>query len=180
MTREFAKEIAQKQAAVKADPRSADANFDLAITYAYTNKVQEGLDMLKVTQSLCGDVPSYARVLIERYYSKVKRDPEDWKARFRLAFAYYFGGYNDYSVTEFLNIAAMDPKDPWPYGYIAVIYGYEDRWRDAVAYMKRAIAVDSNVAAFHLALALGYSKTGNHMGSLFEGGEALRLKALGY
>lgn len=180
MTPEFAKEIAQKQAAVKANPRSPDANFDLAITYAYTNKVQEGLDMLKVTQGLCGDVPTYAKQLIERYYAIVQQNPKDWRARFRLAFAYYFGGYKKYSITEFFNIASIDPKNPWPYGYVAVIYGEENKWKEAIGYMKRAIALDSNVAAFHLGLALGYSKTGNPVGAMFEGGEAMRLKALGY
>jgi tetratricopeptide (TPR) repeat protein len=180
MTPEFAKEIAQKQAAVSANPKDPDAHFDLAITYAYTNKVQEGLDMLKETQGLCGDVPAYARKLIERYYAVVQKNPGDWRARFRLAFAYYFGGYKKYSIAEFFNIASIDPRNPWPYGYVAVICGEENRWKEAVGYMKRAIAIDSNVAAFHLGMALGYSKIGNPIASVFEGGEALRLKALGY
>ncbi|MCX5748953.1 MAG: hypothetical protein NTZ10_01725 [Candidatus Saganbacteria bacterium] len=180
MTAEFAKETAEKEAAVKASPRSPDALFDLAITYAYTNKVQEGLDTLKNVSKLVSDTKTYSRQLIERYYVEVQQNPKDWRVRFRLAFAYYFGGYKKYAVTELQNVAATDPKNPWPYAYIAVIYGEDDRWNEAVASMRRAISMDSNVAAFHLALALGYSKTGNPLGAMFEGGEAMRLKAMGY
>jgi hypothetical protein len=46
--------------------------------------------------------------------------------------------------------------------------------------MKKAIAIDSNVAAFHLGLGQAYYKMNNAMGGFFETAEALRLKALGY
>ncbi len=177
---ELLSEIKEKEAAVQANPRSPDARFDLAITYAYTNKIEAGLDALKITAELAGDTKKYARCLIEKYYEKVKADPGNWKTRFRLAFAYYFGGYKKQATAELQNIANLDPRNPWPYGYMAVIAAEEERWRDGIAYMKKAISIDSNVAAFHLGLAQAYYKTGNSFGGIMETAEALRLRALGY
>lgn len=179
-TPELLEEIRQKEAAVKNDPSSPDARFDLAITYAYTNKIEAGLEALKETGELAGDTKKYARCLIERYYEKVSRDPKDWKSRFRLAFAYYFGGYKKQATAELQNIANLDPKNPWPHGYMAVIAAEEERWHDGIQHMRSAIAIDYNVAAFHLGLAQAYYKTGNHFGGVRATAEALRLRALGY
>ena len=180
MTSEFSREIAQKEAAVAKNPKSADAHFDMAITYAYTNKIQEGLDELKTTASLVNDKSAYARKLIERYFPMVKRDPSDWRSRFRLAFAYYFGGYQDYAIAEMQNIANLDPRTPWPWGYMAIIYADQNKWNKAIESMKKAISIDSNVAAFHLGLGQGYYKINRPTAGFSETLEALRLKALGY
>ncbi|MFA5105025.1 MAG: hypothetical protein WC527_07625 [Candidatus Margulisiibacteriota bacterium] len=179
-TPELLTEIELKEAAVKAAPNSPDARFDLAITYAYTNKIEAGLDALKVTSNLSGNTKKYSRCLIEKYYAIVKGNPRDWKARFRLAFAYYFGGYKKQASNELQNVANLDPGNPWPYGYMAVIAAEDERWQEGIKYMKKAIAIDSNVAAFHLGLAQAYYKTGNSFGGVMETGEALRLRALGY
>lgn len=180
MTPEFRKEIAQKEAAVAKNPKSADAHFDLAITYAYTNKIQEGLAELKKTGDLVIDRGDYARKLIEKYYAAVKKDPSEWRARFRLAFAYYFGGFQDYAILEMQNIANMDPETPWPWGYMAIIYAEQNKWDKAIDSMKKAISIDSNVAAFHLGLGQGYYKINRPTAGFSETLEALRLKALGY
>lgn len=177
---ELLEEIKEKEAAVQASPDSPDARFDLAITYAYTNRIEAGLDALKVTAELAKDTKKYARCLIERNYAKVSKDPKDWKTRFRLAFAYYFGGYKKQASAELQNIANLDPKNPWPHGYMAVIAAEEERWQDGIEHMRRAISIDYNVAAFHLGLAQAYYKTGNHFGGVRATAEALRLRALGY
>jgi len=46
--------------------------------------------------------------------------------------------------------------------------------------MKKAISVDSSVAAFHLGLAQAYYKVNMPFAGALEAGEALRLRALGY
>ncbi|MFA5097123.1 MAG: tetratricopeptide repeat protein [Candidatus Margulisiibacteriota bacterium] len=180
MTPEFRSEISKKEAALSASPASPDAHFDLAITYAYTNKIQEGLDQLKKTADLAGNKTAYARKLIERYYPMVSKNPSDWRTRFRLAFAYYFGGYQDYALQEMRNIAAIQPGSPWPWGYMAIIYAEQNKWNEAIDHMKKAISIDSNVAAFHLGLGQGYYKINRPAAGFAETMEALRLKALGY
>ena len=52
ITKELQQELTAKQAAVKASPNSADARFDLAITMAYTNNIQDGWANLKKTVEL--------------------------------------------------------------------------------------------------------------------------------
>lgn len=179
-TTQLKEEIRQKELAVRNNPTSPDAMFDLAITYAYTNKIEAGLETLKKTAELVKDTKTYARYLIEKYYDIVKKSPRDWRMRFRLAFAYYFGGYKDLALMELQNIANLEPKNPWPYGYMAVIKAEQENWEEAIKYMKKAIAIDYNVAAFHLGLAQAYQKTGNHLGAMLESAEAFRLRALGY
>lgn len=180
MTKELANEIAEKESVVKRNSASPDASFDLAITYAYTNKIEAGLNELKKTADLAGDKKKYSRELIEKYYSLVQRNPSDWKIHFRLAFAYYFGGYKKYAIEELKNISVIDPKNPWPHGYMAIIYAEDENWQDGIKAMKKAISLDSNVAAFHAGLAAAYYKVNNPVPGFVEMAEALRLKAMGY
>lgn len=180
MTQEYRNEISQKENAVSRSPNDPDAHFDLAITYAYTNKVEAGLNELKKTSTLVKDQKAYAKELITRYFDLVKKNPEDWKLRFRLGFAYYFGDYKKYAMDELQNVANVNPGNPWPYGYMAIIAAEDNKWNDGILYMKKAIAIDSNVAAFHLGLGQGYYKTGNSVKGFFETAEALRLRAIGY
>lgn len=180
MTRDLSQEIAEKEEAVNRNPESPDARFDLAITYAYTNKIDAGLNELKKTAYLINGRKKYSQELIERYYSEVKKNPYNWKIRFRLAFAYYFAGYKKYAIEELKNIAIIDPKNPWPHGYIAIIYAEEENWGYGIKSMKKAIALDSNVAAFHAGLGAAYYKTNDPISGLMEMAEAFRLKALGY
>jgi len=96
--------------------------------------------------------------LIEKYYGLVNENPSDWKLRFRLAFAYYFGGYKKYAKLALQNVANIAPGNAWPYGYMAIISAEDNKWDEAVSEMKKAIAIDSNVAAFHLGLGQGTTK----------------------
>ncbi len=179
-TPELKKEIMEKEGAVKSSPKSPDAYFDMAITYAYTNKIESGLSALKKTADLCGDVKGYSKVLIMRYYPAVQKNPDDYKLRFRLAFSYYFGGYKKYAKDELKNVTVVAPKNPWAWGYMAIISVEDYFWSDALYQMKKSIYIDSNVAAFHLGLAQAYSKTGNNFGAVLETSEALRLRAMGF
>ncbi len=177
---ELKKEILEKESVVRQNPASADARFDLAITYAYTNRIEDGLNELTKTAQLAGDKKKYSRALIEKYYPLVGKSKNDWKIRFRLAFAYYFGGYTAYAKAELKNITLTTPGNPWPYGYMAIISADENKWDEAVSSMKKAISIDSNVAAFHLGLSQAYYKLNMPFPAALEAGEAIRLRALGY
>ncbi len=181
MTNEFQKEIDQKLASVEANPDDPNARFDLAITYAYTNKVQEGWDELKKVNEMD---PKFPPVALDMYTKRVAENPNDWKLRFRLAFAQYFNEKKKAAIDEMKRIADMEPKDDpkriWAYGYISLIYGEMDNINEAIRYAKKAIKIDSNIAAMHMLLASGYSKKGQGWDAFWEGVEALRLKSLGY
>ena len=177
ITTELQKELDQKQAAVKADPKNADARFDLAITMAYTNNIQDGWDQLKKTVELD---PNYRKKGLDLYLKKVTGSPNDWRLRFRLAFAYYFNDQKIEAVHELDNVLILDPGNVWAYGYAALILGELGRIDEALAYTRKGLQIDSNVAALHLLLSEGLYKKNDAWGGFVERVEALRLKALGY
>jgi len=77
------------------------------------------------TAQLAGDKEAYSKFLIEKYFKLVQDNRYDWRLRFRLAFAYYFGGYRHYAKSELRNISQIAPKNPWSYGYMAIISAEE-------------------------------------------------------
>jgi len=177
ITPELQKELDQKQAAVKAHPGDADARFDLAITMAYTNNIQDGWNQLKKTVELD---PNYRKNGLDLYLKKVTESPNDWRLRFRLAFAYYFNDKKKEAVHELDNVLILDPYNVWAYGYAALILGEMGRIDDALAYTRKGLKLDSNVAALHLLLSEGLYKKNDSWGGFVERMEALRLRALGY
>ena len=181
ITKELQAEVDEKLKAVEKSPDDPHAHFDLAITYAYTNHVEEGWDELKKVNEIDKE---FAPVALEMYTKKVAENPDDWKLRFRLAFAEYFNERKQEAINQLYYISQMEPKDDpkriWAYGYMGLIYGELDEVDKAVGWVKKGLKIDSNVAALHLLLASGYYKQGRSWDAFWEGVEALRLKALGY
>lgn len=177
ITPELQKELAQKQAAVRANPTDPDTRFDLAITMAYTNNLQDGWANLKKTVELD---PGYRKKGLELYTAKVTAAPGDWRLRFRLAFAYYFNDRKKEAIRELDNVLKIDPYNVWAYGYIALIYGELGEVDTAMDYTRRGLKIDSNVAALHALLGEGYNRKGDKWKGFSEIMEALRLRALGY
>jgi len=174
---ELAKEIAAKQKAVELNPKDPHAYFDLAITYAYSNRVEEGWATLRKVVEVD---PKYPPVGLRTYQEKVIKNINDWKLRFRLAFALYFNGFKDEAIKEFENVIKLDPGNVWAYGYIATIYGEQGKIDEGIECTKKALAIDSNVAVMHFLLGQGYYKKGLSWQGFLETLEALRLRALGY
>jgi len=177
ITKEFENELAAKQAALKANPNDAHAHFDLAITYAYTNHIQDGWGELKKTVEVD---PKFREKGLTLYIKKVTEDPNDWRLRFRLAFAYYFNDKKRDAIRELKNVLILYPTNVWAYGYISLIYGELGEIDTAMDFAKQGIAIDSNVAALHLLLSEGFYKKGDAWHGWTERLETLRLRALGY
>jgi tetratricopeptide (TPR) repeat protein len=181
ITKELQDEVAEKEKALAANPSDPYAHFDLAITYSYSNKVQEGWDELKKVNDLDDN---FAPAALAKYQALVHKNPNDWKLRFRLVFALYFDEKKQEAINQLYYIAGMEPKDDpkriWAYGYMGLIYGEMDKVDEAIAYVKKGLAIDNNAAALHLLLASGYYKKGDSWGAFWEGVESLRLKSLGY
>lgn len=177
ITPELQKELETKQAAVRANPNDANARFDLAITMAYTNNLQDGWNNLKKTVEID---PSFKKKGLEMYEKKVTENPSDWRLRFRLAFAYYFNERKKEAIRELENVLKIDPYNVWGYGYQALIYGELNETDTAMEITKKGLAIDSNVAALHLLLGEGYNRKGDKWKGFMETMEAVRLRALGY
>lgn len=177
ITPELQKELEQKQAAVQTAPNDPHTRFDLAITMAYTNKLQDGWNNLKKTVEID---PAFREKGLRLYLDKVRAEPNDWRLRFRLAFAYYFNDKKEEAIRELKNVLVLDPYNVWAYGYISLIYGEMNEIDTAMDYARQGIKIDSNVAALHLLLAEGYNRKGDKWTAVREMMEALRLRALGY
>jgi len=72
ITKELEQELDQKKKAVEQNPNSPHAHFDLAITYAYTNHIEEGLDELKKVDEID---KNYAPVALELYSKEAETYP---------------------------------------------------------------------------------------------------------
>ncbi|MFH1541872.1 MAG: tetratricopeptide repeat protein [bacterium] len=177
ISNELKEEVADKKAIVAQNPTDPQANFELAITYAYTNNIIEGMSLLKKVVQLD---PTFKDRALPLYIEKVNTEPNDWKLRFRLAFAYYFNEQRTDAVRELKNVLIIDPNNVWAHGYLALIYGELDNVDLAMAFTKKGLAIDNNVAALHLLLAEGYYKKGDSWRGFLERMEAVRLKALGF
>ena len=175
ITKELKQELAVKEAAVKANPNDAVTQFDLAVTYAYTNHLIDGMKTISRIPELN---PKFKNQAIATYVEEVTAKPADWRLRFRLAFAYYFNDMKTLAIKEFENVLKLDPYNVWAYGYIALIYGEMGEVDKAIAKTRAGLTIDSNVAALHLLLGEGYIKKGDSWGGWKERLEAVRLKSL--
>jgi tetratricopeptide (TPR) repeat protein len=177
LTKDLKSEIDENQWLVKVHPNNPQYHFELAITYAYSNRIEDGLNELKKVDEID---KTFAPKALQIYSKKARLFPDDWKVRFRYAFALYFNNKKKDAISEFEKIIKQDPKNAFSYGYIATIYGEMNDVDDAIDYAKKAIDIDSNVAAFHLLLGAAYYKKGRPGPGFQETFEALRLRALGY
>ena len=177
LSKDLKSEIEEKEWLVKVHTAEAQAHFDLAITYSYSNKIEDGLNELKIVDKLD---PDFAPKALKYYTKRVRLYPNDWKVRFRYAFTLYFNNKKKEAIVEFKKIIKQDPKNIFSYGYIATIYGEMDDMNEAIDYSKKALEIDSNVAAIHLLLGAAYYKNGQSAMGFQETFEALRLRALGY
>jgi len=177
LTKELKQEIEEKEWLIKVHPKDPQYHFDLAITYAYSNKIEDGLNELKKVNALD---ESFAPKALKIYSKKVRLFPNDWKTRFRYAFTLYFNDKKKEAIKEFEKIIKQDPNNIFSYGYIATIYGEMNDVDNTIEYSKKALNIDSNVAAIHLLLGTAYYKKGRAALGFQETFEALRLRALGY
>ena len=149
----------------------------MAITYAYTNKIQEGWGLLSNIEKMD---PTYKNKAYRTYIQKVNQNPSDWRLRFRLGFAYYFAGKKELAINELKNVLIIDPYNVWAYGYIGLIYGEMNNIDPAIQYIKAGLKIDNLVAALHLLLSQAYYKKGDSWGGFVEASTAIRLKLQGY
>lgn len=177
LTKDLKDEIDDKEWMVSVHPKDPEAHFELAMTYSYSNRIEDGLAELKKVNELD---PKYAPKAMQYYAKRAKIYPNDWKVLFRYAFALYFNEKKKDAISEFQQVLKLDPKNVFAYGYIAIIYGELNDVDSAIDSCKKAIEIDSNVAAIHLLLGAAYYKKGQAGLGFQETFEALRLRALGY
>ncbi len=152
---------------------TADTLFELAMSYAYSGLIEKGWGMLK---RIPEHNDNYAPTALAKYGPLAKREPNEWRHPFKLAFAYYFKGDKQASIAQFEKVLAIDAKHIWAMGFIALIYGEQGHYDEAILLCKKALEIEPNATAIHFLLGEAYRKKGNTMGFLSEIMTVGRLK----
>jgi len=164
-----------KQAKIAYEQKAdADTVFELAMAYAYSGLIEKGWGMLKRIPEYNSD---YAPVVLAKYTALVEKEPKEWRHHFKLAFGYYFKGDKKEAIRQFEAVLALEPRQVWAMGFIALIYGEKERYDEAILLCRKALEMEPNAAAIHFLLGEAYRKTGNTMGFLSEIMTVGRLKA---
>jgi tetratricopeptide (TPR) repeat protein len=170
---ELLQEVKANRALAQSQP-SAEALFELAMSYAYTGQIEKGWSTLR-------KIPDYDKnyppKVVEKYERLSRAAPTEWKYPFKLAFGYYFLDQKDKSIECFRKVLEIDPKNAWALGFIALIKGERGEISDAIEIAKQSIRIEPNAAALHFLLGVGYGKAGNYWGSMQEMVVVGRLKA---
>lgn len=143
--------------------KTADTLFELAMTYAYSGVIEKGWGVLRRIPE--HDVDYASKVLV-KYGALAKEEPHEWRHFFKLAFGYYFQGNKEEAVVQFQTVLRLEPKQIWAMGFIALIKGEQGDYDAAIAWAKRALAIEPDASAIHFLLGEAYRKQGNTMGFL--------------
>ncbi|MFA5878615.1 MAG: tetratricopeptide repeat protein [Candidatus Margulisiibacteriota bacterium] len=181
----------------KANPQSAAAFFELAMTYAHTGLVLQGFDALKKVDQLDRN---YASKVIAKYEPLTKKYPDDWKNWFKLAFGYFFANKKDKARDCFKVILRKYPDNVCVMGYLALVIGEEvvteeealkkkntpekkikeilnPKIEEVINLCKKGLSIDPDVGGIHFLLGQAYLKKGDFIGFTNETLIALRIKS---
>lgn len=153
---ELKAEVKQNKAILDKNPNSDDAQFELAMSYAYTGQIMEGWNMLKKLPK------SYSKDVIAKYEPMMRDNKTDWKAPFKLAFGYYFAKKKQDAIPLFEESYRRNPKNVWALGFIAFVKGDLGQTDEAIAVCKEALKQEPNATAIHFLLAEGYRRKGQY------------------
>jgi tetratricopeptide (TPR) repeat protein len=157
---ELVTEVKQNEQVYKQSPRSADAIFDLAMSYAYTGQIEKGWELLK---SIPKYDANYAPKVIQKYEPLTKSYPAEWRYHFKLAFGYHFAGNKDAAVRSFEKVLEIDPKHIWAMGFLGLVEGERGNTDKGMEWSKKALAIEPNATAIHFLIAEGYRRKGDYV-----------------
>ena len=156
-------------------PNNADLRFELAMEYAATGWIELGWDQLGLVPEL---QENYETIAFKVNSEKIKQDPSNWKAHFRLAFAHYFMKDKDSAIESFKNVLKIKPDHEWSMGLIALILGEQKKYKDCIYWSKKGLKINNDATALHFLLGKAYYETGNYFGVMGETIQVGRLKSI--
>lgn len=149
---EILKEVTVNEQHFSQYPTSNAIRFDLAMSYAYSGQILNGWNMLKELD------PDYSQVVIKKYETLFKNNPNEWKYPFKLAFGYFFAKEKLKSIEMFHEVIKIKPDQVWAYGFIGLVYGEMGDADNAIVYCKKGINIEPNATGIHFLLAEAYRK----------------------
>ena len=160
---------------INLDPRNPALRFELAMEYASTGWIELGWDQLTLVPKLQED---YETIVFKKYSEAIETAPNDWKAHFRLAFAYYFMDKKDLAIQSFQQTLTIYPNHVWSMGLIGLIYGEQKKYDKCIEWTKKALRINDDATAIHFLLGQAYYETGHYFGVLGESLSVGRLKSI--
>ncbi len=164
----------QLEKAFQANPNSADTRFELAMNYAYTGWIQLGWDILKTIPKYD---PHYEKTALPKYTALTQKDPNNWKHHFKLAFAYYFNDEKDKALNSFETVTKLNPKNPWGFGFMALIEGEKKQYDTVISLCNHALTLEPNATAIHFLQGEAYRQKGSYFKMLRKSVTVINLKA---
>lgn len=156
-------------------PNDVDLRFELAMAYASTGWIELGWEQLKLVPKLNSN---YEKVVYDKYSELVKREPDNWGAHFRLAFAHYFKKDKAAAIKSFKQVLAIKPDHIWSMGLIALILGEQKQYDECIKWSKKALEINNDATAIHFLLGSAYYETGDYFGVLGQTIQVGRLKSI--
>lgn len=144
---------------MKKEPNNALFRFDLAMQLAYTGWVEYAWFQLKQIPKLNPEFQIEHETVL---FDAVQADPENAYLHFKIAFAYYFNDKKNLSLAAFLKAHQYAPKQAWIMGFIALVYGEQKKYKEAIRWCKKGLKIEPHATGLHFLLAEGYRKTGNY------------------
>ncbi len=177
LTTEVQKEYLANKKLIQKNPKSALFHFNYAVTLAYMGKIEEGASALNKVTELDN---KFVKKNLTAFILAVKKAPQDYRVRFRLAFLYYFNNDFDKAYRE-LEIVSKDADESylqaWAMGCMAVIRGdKQKRWKEALELVNRALDYEPEACGLHAAVAIALKENGNTMAAIGSLMKALQLR----
>lgn len=160
---------------INQDPNNPDLRFELAMEFAASGWIELGWEQLKLVPKLHNN---YKDVVYKKYSKVIEKDPNNWEAYFRLAFAYYFFDKKEEAIQAFKQVLKIKPKHVWSMGLIALIHGEDKNYEECIKWSQKALKINDNATAIHFLLGKAYYETGNYFGVLGETLSVGRLKSV--
>ena len=159
---------------VTENPENPELRFELAMNLAYTGWVELGWEQLKTVDKL---QKNYEVEVFKKYNPLLESDPDNWKHHFKIAFAYYFKKDKDRALNHFIKSSELNPKNPWPMGFIALLYGEKKDYKACKDWCKKGLKIEPDATAIHFLLAKAYLDSGDYFNFLGESVHVGRLKS---
>jgi tetratricopeptide (TPR) repeat protein len=175
LSKENAQIIATLTEQINASPNNVERRFELAMAYAYTGWIELGWDQLSMIPKLDKE---YQHTVYKKYYPMTQKYPNNWKAHFKLAFAYHVLGKKDLAIESFKKVLTIKPDHVWSMGLIALIYGEKKDYNTGIDWCKKALKINNDATAIHFLLGAAYYETGNYFGIIGESLSVGRLKSI--
>lgn len=177
LTSDVQKEFVANKKLIQKNPKSALYQFNYAVTLAYMGKIEEGATALNKVTELDS---KFVKKNLSSFILAAKKNPPDYRVKFRLAFLYYFNNDFDKAYRE-LEIISKDADESylkaWALGYMAVIRGdKQKRWKEALDLCNRALDYEPEAYGLHAALAVAQKENNNMMGAVGSLMKALSLR----